>query len=264
MSQTPYELRELCGLNELRSVEELERRIWGHDGTPTQPELMRAMQDEGALLAGAFTTAGELVAFVFGFPTRDSSLQHSHSLGVLEAHRAAGLGARLKWFQRAWCLERGIARVRWTFDPLRAANAKLNIAKLGAVAQTYLEDYYGPLTGINAGAPTDRVLAEWQLNDPRVISRLEGSHELPVGAVTVNSIEGERPGAASLDLDVPRIRMLLPGDYSRLLGENPDLALEWRLHGRLVLQTYFARGYRIADFTLSDGPAYLLERLLSA
>jgi chorismate synthase len=260
MTETPYELRELEGLNELHAVVSLEKRIWG-EGTATQPELLRAMQDEGALLVGAFTPNKELVAFVFGFPTRDSSVQHSHSLGVLGPHRAAGLGARLKWFQRAWCLERGISTVRWTFDPLRAANAKLNIAKLGAVAGTYLEDYYGALTGINAGAPSDRVMAEWELMNPRVISRLEGSHTVSLNAPEVNSRNSERPGPVELGLDAPCIKMLLPRDYSSLLSQDPALALEWRWHGRLVLQTYFARGYRITDFTLEGGPAYLLKVL---
>ncbi len=263
MTQPPYELRELEGLNELHAVVSLERRIWG-EGTATQPELLRAMQDEGALLAGAFTPGQELVAFVFGFPTRDSSVQHSHSLGVLEAHRAAGLGARLKWFQRAWCLERGISTVRWTFDPLRAPNAKLNIAKLGAVAGTYLEDYYGALTGINAGAPSDRVMAEWSLRDARVISRLEGSHRVAVDAPEINPRDGEHPGPIEFNLDAPRLKMCLPLDYSNLLGANPALALEWRWHGRSVLQTYFARGYRITDFTLEGGPAYLLELVPAA
>jgi chorismate synthase len=263
MIRPPYELRELQGLHELHLVETLERRIWGDGNTPTQPELLRAMQDEGALLAGAFTPDRALVAFVFGFPTRDSGLQHSHSLGVLEAHRAAGLGARLKWFQRAWCLERGIRTVRWTFDPLRAPNAKLNIAKLGAVAGTYLEDYYGALTGINAGAPSDRVMAEWVLEHPRVLSRLEGSHTVVMNAPEVNPRAGEHPGPIEFNLDAPRIKMRLPMDYSSLLGKNPALALEWRWHGRSVLQRFFARGYRITEFTLEGGPSYLLERELS-
>ena len=90
-----YTVRELSGINELSIVADLERRIWGTDTVTMQPELLLAMQFEGALLAGAFTLEGELVAFVFGFPTRDPSIQHSHALGILEGHRNAGLGARL-------------------------------------------------------------------------------------------------------------------------------------------------------------------------
>ena len=145
-------------MTELHAVADLERRIWGTQMMTMQPELLLAMQFEGALLSGAFTLEGTLVAFVFGFPTRDPNVQHSHALGILEGHRNAGLGARLKWWQRAWCLAHGIHTVRWTYDPLRIQNAKLNIFKLGAVAGEYLPDYYGELTGINAGTPSDRLM----------------------------------------------------------------------------------------------------------
>ena len=129
-----YDLREISGNLELQEIAALERKIWNSDHVPA--ELYRAMQDEGALLAGAFADQ-TLVAFVFGFPTKIPGAQHSHSLGVKLEHRAAGLGARLKWFQRDWCLAKGIHTVNWTYDPLRVPNAKLNIAKLGATANNY-------------------------------------------------------------------------------------------------------------------------------
>jgi chorismate synthase len=244
-----YELREITGNIELQTLAALERQIWHSDHVPT--EVYRALQDEGALLAGAFTSDNSLVAFVFGFPTATPGVQHSHSLGVLLEHRAAGLGAKLKWYQRDWCLANGIHTIRWTYDPLRLPNAKLNIAKLGATASTYLENYYGTLTGINAGAPSDRVMAQWVLNEPRVTARQSGQPSILPNAPEINTISGEQPGD-----------MRLPSDYSSLLSENPNLALEWRWHGRKILQHYFARNYRIAEFTLEHGAGYLLEKCL--
>jgi chorismate synthase len=255
-----YELREIVGNLEMQELAALEREIWNSDHVPT--ELYRAMQDEGALLAGAFTTDNILVAFVFGFPTSTPGVQHSHSLGVLLEHRATGLGARLKWFQRDWCLAKGIHTVRWTYDPLRVPNAKLNIAKLGATASSYLEDYYGTLTGINAGAPSDRVMAEWVLNDPRVIARHAGQADTLPDAPEINTVDGEQPLEINLELSVPYLKMRLPNDYSRTLSENPDLALAWRSHGREILQHYFAKGYQITGFTLLGGAGYLLEKLV--
>jgi chorismate synthase len=255
-----YELREIVSNLEMQELAALEREIWNSDHVPA--ELYRAMQDEGALLAGAFTTDNILVAFVFGFPTSTPGVQHSHSLGVMLEHRAAGLGARLKWFQRDWCLAKGIHTVRWTYDPLRVPNAKLNITKLGATASSYLEDYYGTLTGINAGAPSDRVMAEWVLNDPRVIARHLGKATTTPKALEINTIVGAKPGDINLELDAPYLKMRLPNDYSSVLSENPDLARAWRLHGREILQAYFAKGYRIAEFTLENGAGYLLEKLV--
>ena len=230
----PYELRELRGLTELNAVGSLERHIWGGEVT-LHPELLRAMQDEGALLAGAFYQT-QLIAFVFGFPTRAASVQHSHALGILTAHQNAGLGARLKWWQRAWCLERGIDTVRWTYDPLRLPNAKLNIHKLGATARIYLEDYYGVMPGINAGAPSDRVLAEWHLNANSVLKRLEGQPIL-------------QPSDA--------LEFVLPTDFAGLEGLA---ALEWRLKTRAFLGEHFAAGYAITGLRFEPQPAYLLSK----
>jgi chorismate synthase len=252
-----YELREISGNLEMQELAALERQIWNSDHVPT--ELYRAMQDEGTLLAGAFAD-NILVAFVFGFPTNTPGVQHSHSLGVLLEHRAAGLGARLKWFQRDWCLAKNIHTVRWTYDPLRIPNAKLNIAKLGATASRYLEDYYGTLTGINAGAPSDRVMAQWVLNDPRVIERHLGQASSIPNAPEINTVNAEQPLEISLELAAPYLKMRLPRDYSSLLTQNPDLALAWRIHGRTILQHYFSQGYRIAEFTLAGGAGYLLEK----
>jgi chorismate synthase len=253
-----YDLREISGNVEMQELAALEHQIWNSDHVPT--ELYRAMQDEGALLVGAFTTDNTLVAFVFGFPTDTPGVQHSHSLGVLPQHRAAGLGARLKWFQRDWCLAKSIHTVRWTYDPLRIPNAKLNIAKLGATASSYFEDYYGTLTGINAGAPSDRVMAQWVLNDPRVIARHSGQPINLPDAPEINTVRDEQILEINLELEAPYLKMRLPNDYSRTLSENPDLALAWRLHGRKILQHYFAKGYHIAGFTLLGGAGYLLER----
>jgi chorismate synthase len=253
-----YELREIAGNTEMQELAVLERQIWNSDHVPA--ELYRAMQDEGALLAGAFTPENILVAFVFGFPTHISGVQHSHSLGVQLEHRAAGLGARLKWFQRDWCLAKGIHTVRWTYDPLRVPNAKLNIAKLGATASTYLEDYYGTLSGINAGAPSDRVMAEWVLNDPRVIAKRSGQPTSLPNAPEINTVRGEHPLEINLELQAPHLKMRLPNDYSSILNQNPDLALAWRLHGRTILEHYFANHYRIAEFTIKGGAGYLLEK----
>ena len=47
------------------------------------------------------------------------------------------------------------------------------------------------------------------------------------------------------------------------LGDNPGLALEWRMTTRRIFQSYFGRGYKAVDFFLSreEGRGqYLLAR----
>jgi chorismate synthase len=83
-------VRELRGWEEMERVVDLQRQVWGRSESDLVPRgLLIAAQDEGGLVAGAFWQ-GEMVGFVFGFPTQDPGLQHSHMLGVLEKYRGTG------------------------------------------------------------------------------------------------------------------------------------------------------------------------------
>ncbi|WP_337844649.1 GNAT family N-acetyltransferase [Thermus sp.] len=254
-------VRELRGPSEMEGVVELQRAVWGREDRDLVPRgLLIALQDEGGLVAGAFVRE-TLVGFVFGFPTQDPTLHHSHMLGVLEPYRGMGAALLLKRFQRDWCLARGVRRVVWTFDPLRGPNANFNLRKLGATAKTYLPDHYGPMGGINAGAPSDRLLAEWDLLSPRVYERIYAPPP-PLeaeGLPQANRVEGERPVAALLDLEAPRVLLQIPEDWGRILREDPALALLWREHSREVFGAYFARGYRAVDF-LRNPNLYVLAK----
>ena len=59
--------------------------------------------------------------------------------------------------------------MEWTFDPLEIKNAFLNIHRLGATACEYRVNFYGVSSSrLQGGLPTDRLLAEWELDSPRV------------------------------------------------------------------------------------------------
>lgn len=228
--------RDLDGIAELKQAETLQTEVWGADDKPDNSDLMLSIQHEGGLVAGAFLD-GRMVGFIFGFPTVTPGVQHSHRLAVHADARGLGLGARLKWFQRDWCLARGITMVRWTYDPLRAVNAALNIARLGATAGTYLVDYYGKMEGINAGLPSDRLLAEWNLDSAGVLGRLQGA---------------PAPGAGPADQ-----RIAIPADVDGLMKADLPAALEARLRVRRDMTDAFAKGLRITGFDPSSH-SYLL------
>lgn len=238
---TDVALRNLAGMAEFRLAEDLQRDVWGRDDTADPADLMMVIQAEGGLCAGAFR-GDRLIGYVFGFPTRDPGVQHSHRLAVRPEARGLGLGAALKWYQRDWCLARGVTLVRWTFDPLRLANAVLNIGTLGAVGRTYFPDYYGVMAGINAGAPSDRLLAEWALDAPAVIARAAGLTP-PQPVVTG--------------------RIALHPDFGALLDRDPQAALAERLRQRAEITAAFARGEEIAGLDRASG-LYLLARRAEA
>jgi predicted GNAT superfamily acetyltransferase len=96
-------------------------------------------------------------------------------LAVREGYRNRGLGTQLKQEQRREALGRGIRHMEWTFDPLEVKNAFLNLHKLGAIARRYEVNFYGASSSrLQGGLPTDRLVAEWELDSPRVEAALEG------------------------------------------------------------------------------------------
>ena len=222
--------RELASLDEMKAAEDVQRAVWGAGDMPDNADLMLAIQHEGGLVAGAFRD-GAMLGFLFAFPSAQTGIQHSHRLAVLAQARGLRLGLRLKWFQRDWCLARAITHVRWTYDPLRAVNAGLNVASLGGVSGTYLNDYYGAMEGINAGLPSDRIMLDWHLDSAPVAARANG---LPPP-------------------ETPAARMVpIPRDIDALMRDDPAEALRARMELRAALTGAFAQGLRITGF---DTPA---------
>ena len=233
MSEVTF--RELASLDELKLAEDVQRQVWGNDDMPDNADLMLAIQHEGGLVAGAFRDA-RMLGFLFAFPSATPGVQHSHRLAVLAEARGLRLGVRLKWYQREWCLARGITRVRWTYDPLRAVNAGLNVASLGGVSDTYLNDYYGVMAGINAGLPSDRIMLDWHLESAGVAARAEGRTPPALNAVS---------------------KVAIPRDIDALMRDDPSAALRARMDLRAALTDAFAKGLRITGFD-SGAAAYLL------
>ena len=96
-------------------------------------------------------------------------------LAVKEACRNQGIGVQLKLAQRGEALGRGIRVIEWTFDPLEIKNAFINIHRLGVVVSRYYPNFYGLSSSrLQGGLETDRLVAEWYLDSPRVRSRCEG------------------------------------------------------------------------------------------
>lgn len=229
-------LKDLEGMSEFRMAEALQRTVWGEGDKEDPADLMMVIQHEGGICAGAFSGDGRLMGYVFGFPTATPGVQHSHRLAVHPEARGLGLGLRLKWHQRDWCLARGIGLVRWTFDPARLPNAALNVGRLGAKIATYFPDYYGEMAGINQGAPSDRVLADWHLESPAVAARASGQAPPPVAEVA---------------------RIALHPDFGALLETDPTAAMAERMRIRARMQAALAQGLTVQGFD-SASREYLL------
>ena len=177
------EVRPCQGLDELNACVALQKQVWNFSDYDLIPlRLFVVAEKIGGQVIGAFD-AGELVGFVMSIPgaREGKAYLHSHMLAVRESHRNAGIGRRLKLFQREDALSHGLELIEWTFDPLEIKNAWLNIERLGAIARRYNVNQYGisssPLQG---GLPTDRLVAEWWLRSERVESLLGTDKHLPL------------------------------------------------------------------------------------
>jgi predicted GNAT superfamily acetyltransferase len=189
-------IRNCTGLDELEACVQLQIETWGYDDSDLIPrKAFLVSQKIGGQVLGAFDTdlpgatsegsPESMVGFAMAWPgIKTGSAQplpylHSHMLAVRETYRNRGLGAKIKLEQRREALSRGIRRMEWTFDPLEIKNAHLNIHKLGAVVRCYHVNFYGVSSSrLQGGLPTDRLVAEWFLDSPRVVSTLEG-HPTP-------------------------------------------------------------------------------------
>ncbi len=181
---TEVVLRPCAGLDELEACVELQVETWGYnDGDVIPRRMFIVAQRIGGQVIGAFN-GEQMVGFAMSLPgvkpekaskAEPKAYLHSHMLAVKNEYRNAGIGRKLKLFQRDEALSRGIRLMEWTFDPLQIKNAFLNIHKLGAIVRAYTPNFYGVSSSrLQGGLPTDRLHAEWWMDSERVKAILSG------------------------------------------------------------------------------------------
>jgi predicted GNAT superfamily acetyltransferase len=252
----------------------LQREVWGLSDLEVTSaiQLVATVHAGGSLLVAE--SAGEVVGFCYAFAALRGGEAHLHSdmLAVSPAARGLGIGQRLKWAQRDEALRRGLRLVTWTFDPMRAANARLNLHRLGAVARELLPDFYGTTSSpLHHGLATDRLFARWEIDGPRVARRAAGE---PPSAPDLRSVpalsevtwRGEVPVSSPprVDLDGDALLLEIPSDWDAVVRADAGRAREWQDVVRRAFESLFTRGYGAADFVSMEGArpraGYVLRR----
>jgi predicted GNAT superfamily acetyltransferase len=163
---------------------ELQREVWQFaDLEIVAPDLFVVFTRTGGQVFGAWRD-DQMIGFSLAAPAirEGKAYLHSHMVAVLPEWQNRGVGRLLKLAQREEALSRGINLIEWTFDPLEVRNAYFNIAKLGVIVRRYEPDFYGITTSpLHRGLPTDRLVAEWWLDSPRVKQTLAGEVPQAVG-----------------------------------------------------------------------------------
>lgn len=283
-------IREMETLEELSRCVELQEEVWGAGFSQRVPvSLLEVSSRLGGVVAGAFEPPGELVGFVFGLTGWEDGrpVHWSDMLAVRPGWRGRRIGTRLKAHQRDRCLERGIDRMYWTFDPLEAGNAHLNLALLGAVAREYVPEMYGESDSpLHRGIGTDRLVALWPIRRERVEVRLrralgeaeveaeaedDALHRPPslddlAGVPMAFAVEERedlpRPGSLEeVSLRGPGVLVPVPSRIQELKAAAPEVAVAWRSAVRQALVTGLEAGLEVREMIRGEGPVshYLLR-----
>jgi predicted GNAT superfamily acetyltransferase len=237
---------------------ELQKDIWGRDFSDVVPSsILKISQKVGSVAAGAFAPDGRMLGFVWGLTgVRDGGFFHwSHMLGVHPEARDLRLGTRLKLLQRELLLPLGIQDVEWTYDPLEARNAHLNLNHLGAEPVQYVEDMYAGEMGseLARGIGTDRFIVRWRIASDRVAAILAGESPIDPAIFGGSPIVGLEAAEEGYSLpEAPRVRVEIPANIQEVKDRNPDEAAAWRQSTRRAFQHYFERSYRVTAY-LRDG-----------
>ena len=246
-------IRECTSVEEYDACVRLQREGFGLPDLELSPRRhLIVARSAGGWTLGAFA-GGTLVGFVLNqLAVRWNPLTgaeelsgYSHMMAVAKDYQNRGVGGRLKWAQRARALAEGRRFIRWTWDPAQSRNAHFNLNRLGCVVRSYAVNYYGTdystVTGTfgeRLGLDSDRLVAEWELDAPRVEALSRGEAPEPLGE--------------------PAASVHIPANWGALVREDPRAARAELLRVRAEFQAALASGLVCARFERDDArPRYL-------
>jgi predicted GNAT superfamily acetyltransferase len=271
------EVRPLLALEEMRAMVALQNAFWGDEAESIVPaHMLFSLANHGGHVLAAFDD-DKPVGMLVGFIGTDSAETERPALAnlqmvskrmvVLPPYRSAGIGARLKQAQRELAVKQGIRLVTWTFDPVMALNAYLNLRKLGAIGTRYYQDYYGSVEGSGLAllGTSDRLYVEWWVTSRRVEERVSGSrgglsleNYLSANTPLLNPSQADGKGLPLPSEGPPRFGesalalLEIPSDFRGLMAQDVELARHWRGHARAMFVQAFARGFVATDFVRAD------------
>ena len=240
-------VRECAGVGDFDECVRLQREAFGLPDLELSPRRHLIVSSAaGGWTLGAFSGA-RMVGFVLHLIAvrGEEVIGYSHMMAVAKDFQNRGIGARLKWAQRARALAEGRSFIKWTWDPMQARNAHFNINRLGVTVRTYAANFYGTdystlegEFGVARGIDSDRLFAGWDLGSPRVEALARGETPESVGA--------------------PVAAVEIPADWGALVREEPEAARREQLRVRDEFQSALARGLVCAGFARDPGrPQYL-------
>ncbi|MGI0154735.1 MAG: hypothetical protein ACREDE_01155, partial [Thermoplasmata archaeon] len=225
--------------------------------------LLRALQDNGGLVLGAFADI-YLAGFAASLIGWDGAVlyHYSHQVAVRPEYQNHRLGYRLKALQRDEVLKLGLREIRWAFDPLQSRGAWLNVRRLGARPDRYYSHYYGQLAdAVNHGLETDRMRAVWSVGSPEVEERMAGRYPTPEDDARrwadSSAIVETEPGESGIRVPTAvgeptgsRAHLEIPFDLGLVREHEPAALRRWRHASRDAFRAAADLGYVVDDFSV--------------
>jgi predicted GNAT superfamily acetyltransferase len=245
--ENEIQIRECATLDQLAECVQLQRDVFQLPEVELSPvRHFIVTKNAGGFTLGAYD-GDKLAGFVLSVPAivRGEHAFYSHMTGVRAEYQSHGIGAKLKWAQRTRALAAGVKYIKWTFEPVKARNAYFNLEKLGAIVAEYEVNFYGvdytTAPDAKIGLASDRLIAEWHLESPKVTALAAGE----------KFIDGRTPDA----------EVVITNDWPGLVALDPEAALAEQLRIRSEFQAGFAAGLAGRAFRRdSERPAYLLYK----
>ena len=244
------EIREVSSIDEYDACIKLQRDVFGLPDLEISPRRHLVVSRE----AGGWTLAAFKEGTIVGFVHHLAAVRggeifgYSHMMAVAAEYQNLGVGAKLKWAQRARAMSEGRDFIKWTFEPMRGRNAHFNLNRLGVVIRDYAVNFYGTDYITNPieksagarGMDSDRVFASWDLRSPRVEAFAAGREFL---------------------LPEPDQVIEIPGDFTTLLKSDPATAKREVLRVREEFLVLLGSGLVCRAFDRNaDRPRYLFYR----
>jgi len=246
----PVEIRQVKTIEDYNACVLLQRDVFGLPDLEISPRRHLIVSEQaGGWTLGAFV-GDELVGFVHHLAAMRGNeiFGYSHMMAVAAEYQNKGVGAQLKWAQRARALSEGRDFIKWTFEPVKARNAHFNLNRLGVVVRSYAVNFYGTDYGKDPaehagglpGMDSDRLFASWELNSSRVRA-LSEQREVSVGK--------------------PDDVIEISNDFGALVKSDPAAAKAEALRIREEFLRAFAAGLVCRAFERNEKrPKYLLYK----
>jgi predicted GNAT superfamily acetyltransferase len=207
--------------------------------------------------AGAFDDQNHLLGFVYGLTgVEDGRIVHwSDMLAVRPEARNLKLGRRLKEFQRHAVQQLGATVIYWTYDPLVARNAHLNLNVFGVRIAEYVEDMYGDTESpLHRGIGTDRFIVAWPVPDVDVRKRLDETHAAGVNRELLSApiLNPGNDGSAARGAVPSAARVEVPLDINGMQTSDRDQAIAWRRSTRSAFGRALTAGLTVCGFVIDD------------